>query len=196
MARRGVDVGVMKPIATGGRGDARFLRAAAGGRDPIDLVNPICLEPPLSPHLASRIARRPIDLSRVWRAYAALRARHEELVVEGVGGLMVPIRRGYYVADVVRRLRLPLVIVTRPTLGTINHTLLTVMAARRYRLRVLGLVVNCATRVRGGLAERLNPAALEDACDVRVLGRVPFLGAGRAAKVFDRVLTELERARR
>jgi len=183
MKRRGVNVGVMKPIATGGkrRGgalvseDAEFLTAAAGVRDPRELVNPVCLEPALSPHLAARMGPKPVEIPAVWKAYKVLRSMHDTMVVEGVGGLMVPLLDRYFVADMVQRMRLPLVIVTRPTLGTINHTLLTVMAARQYGLEVIGLVVNYAQRIRAGVAEKLNPDALESACNVPLLGEVPFL---------------------
>jgi dethiobiotin synthetase len=179
LARRGVDVGVMKPVATGGvrRGrivvseDAEILARAAGVRDPRALVNPVCLEPPLSPHLAGDV-----ELIHVWDAWHTLRERHETMIVEGIGGLMVPIRDDYTVADLVRRMQLPLLIVARPTLGTINHTLLTVTVARAHGLDIAGIVVNYAERVREGLAERLNPAALQEACDVPLLGIVPHLG--------------------
>ncbi|MBI2933236.1 MAG: dethiobiotin synthase [Planctomycetes bacterium] len=184
MKRRGIDVGVMKPVATGGRrrgraivsDDAEFLKLAAGARDRRDLINPVCLEPALAPNMASRLAHRAIDLRVIWKAVETLKARHDVLVVEGVGGLMVPILDRFLVADLVRRLRLPLLIVTRPTLGTINHTALTVLAARHYGLDVLGLVVNAHRRIDAGIAERLNPGVLESMCRVPVLGEVPFLG--------------------
>ncbi len=184
LARRGVDVGVMKPVASGGRRrgtrcvseDAELLRRAAGVRDPLDLVNPVCLRPPLAPSVAARVSGVPIDLRRVWKAYRTLSATHDCVIVEGVGGLLVPIRDCYPVARLVRRMGLPLVIVARPTLGTINHTALTVLAARTYGLAVRGLVINHHARFKRGLAERLNPAALETETRVPVLGEVPWLG--------------------
>src|SRR5437867_1949752 len=77
LARRGVNVGVMKPVATGGKRhggrvlseDAQFLVQAAGVRDPMELVNPICLEPALAPSVAARVARKPIQMERVWKAF-------------------------------------------------------------------------------------------------------------------------------
>ncbi len=184
MKRRGANVGVMKPIATGGKrrggsivsADAEFLIEAAGVRDPMELVNPVCLEPALAPNLAAKIAHKPVEIPAVWKAYKVLRSMHELLVVEGAGGLMVPILDRYFVADMAQRLRLPLVVVTRPTLGTINHTALTVLAARQWGLEVVGLVVNYAERIKIGVVERLNPAALESACNVPVLGEVPHFG--------------------
>jgi dethiobiotin synthetase len=202
-ARRGVNVGVMKPVVTGARRrgsrilaeDSEFLRRAAGVRDPLELVSPVCLLPPLAPSLAARVSRKPIDLRLVWKAAKVLSAAHDGLVVEGVGGLLVPILERYTVADLVLRLGLPVVVVARPTLGTINHTVLTVEAARSRGIPVRGIVVNYAARIRTGLAERLNPAALEAEANAPVLGEVPFLGddPGRALghEVFDRIADRL-----
>ena len=192
LRRRGVDVGVMKPVATGeARGvssDAVLLKDAAGVRDALQFVNPICLVPPLAPSVAARVSRTPIDLRRVWFAYGTLAARHDCMVVEGVGGLLVPVLERTPVAEMARRLGLPLVIVTRPTLGTINHTALTVLAARTFGLGVLGLVINHHRKFRVGLAERTNRQALEAECRVPVLGEVPY-GPGRGA--FDRIAGRL-----
>jgi dethiobiotin synthetase len=200
LARRGIDVGVMKPFATGairvgGRlisEDARFLRRAAGVDDPLELINPSCLRPPLAPAMAAQVAKKPIDLDAVWDAWRTLTARHSTMIVEGVGGLLVPLVTGLTVAGLARRWKLPLVIVTRPSLGTINHTQLTVLAARSHGLRILGLVINSAVRTRRGLAERLNPAALEAETGVPILAEIPFLPGGRFRHpAFDRIAARL-----
>lgn len=183
IARRGVDVGVMKPVATGGRrqgprvmsDDALFLKSASGARDPLALINPVAFEAPLAPNLAARVARRTVDLPRIWKAYRLLSRLHPAVVVEGVGGLMVPLQDRYFVADLVQRLKLPLIVVARPTLGTINHTTLTVMAARAYGIEVVGLVINSTEKSRHGVVERLAADALEQATNVPVLAEVPFL---------------------
>jgi dethiobiotin synthetase len=204
LVRRGRSVGVMKPFATGARtdrgrlvsDDALFLRAAARVDDPLDLINPICLKPPLAPSMAAQVARKPIELSKVWSAFHKLRRRHSVLIVEGVGGLLVPLVNGWTVADFARKLRLPLLVVARPSLGTLNHTSLTVHAARSHGLRILGLVLNHANPGRRGLAERLNPAALELFTGVPVLGELPYLGAKPARAlghpVFRRIVDLLE----
>ena len=184
LARRGKDVGVMKPVASGARrqgrrlvsDDALFLRRAAGVEDPLELVNPVCLAPPLAPSVAARVSGSRIDLGRVWKAFRALSRAHEVLVVEGVGGLLVPILDRYPVARLARRLGLPRVVVARPTRGTINHTALTVLAAKAHGLAVRGLVINHHARFRRGLAERLNPEALETETGVPILGEIPWLG--------------------
>jgi dethiobiotin synthetase len=204
LVRRGVDVGVMKPFATGARrvgrrlvsDDALFLQRAAGSEDPLDLINPVCLKPPLAPSMAAEVAGTPIDLRAFWSAWRSLRRLHSTMIVEGVGGLLVPLLTRFTVAHLARQLKLPLLIVTRPTLGTINHTALTVHAARSHGLRVAGLIINHAARIRPGLAERLNPAALEAETRVPVLGTIPFLGAdpGRALRhaAFDGIASALK----
>ncbi|HLY11871.1 MAG TPA: dethiobiotin synthase [Planctomycetota bacterium] len=204
LARRHLPVGVMKPFATGARSvrgrlvseDARFLKAAAGVDDPLDLINPICLKPPLAPSMAAEVARKPIDLDKVWSAYTTLCARHSTLILEGVGGLLVPLLPGLTVADLAQKMRLPLLIVTRPSLGTLNHTALTVHVARSYGLSILGLVVNASQPARRGLAERLNPGALERFTRVPVLGEVPYFGPRLARTlrhpVFRRIVDRLD----
>src|SRR3954462_144225 len=95
LARRGRAVGGMKPFATGARtlrgrlvsDDARFLRKAAGVDDPLDLINPICLKPPLAPPMAADVAKRAIARGKVGSAWRTLTRRHSPMIVEGVGGL-------------------------------------------------------------------------------------------------------------
>jgi dethiobiotin synthetase len=185
LRRHGINVGVMKPVSTGGKRvgpriiseDAQFLAQAAGVRHPMELINPIALEPALAPSIAAKLSHKAIHLERVWKAFKVLSSMHEVLVVEGVGGLMVPILDRYFVADMAQRMRLPIVIVTLPELGTINHTTLTAMAARQYGLEIRGLVVNNRHKGPTGVAEKLNPDALENTCNTPVLAEIPHLGS-------------------
>jgi dethiobiotin synthetase len=200
--RRGVNVGVMKPVATGGKRvgsrvlseDAQLLSQAAGVRTPMELVNPVSFEAPLAPAIAAKIAHKPVKIEHVWKAFKVLSSMHEVLIVEGVGGLMVPIAERYFVADMAQRMRLPLIVVTLPSLGTINHTTLTVMAARQYGLEVRGIVVNYASKGPVGVAERLAPEALEQACNVPVLAEVPHLGSVGLESLKHEVFDELVNA--
>jgi dethiobiotin synthetase len=188
LKRRGVDVGVMKPVATGRSKDAQRLLKASGASDPLDVVNPIRLKAPLSPHLAARREGTRVELWRIDRALKTLSSRHEFVIVEGAGGLLVPIRDDFTMADLANRLGLPLLIVARDALGTINHTMLTVEAARTRGLEILGVVVNRSRPGRPDLAERLNPGAIAEAARVPVLGSLPWRPAGRA---FDNLITSL-----
>ena len=184
--RQGIDVGVMKPVATGGRwvadrwlsDDAIRLAKAAGCEDPWTLVNPACFQEPLAPWTAARRTHRPIRLEPILEAFQTLAQRHEFLIVEGIGGLLVPLTARSTVADLVRRLHLPLLLVARPSLGTINHTLLSVQAARREYLPMRAILLNHAEGPAGDamsrLAVRTNPEILRRLTRRPVLGPLPF----------------------
>ena len=178
----GVDVGVMKPIASGGieheghvvSEDAIFLKRAAQVVDDLDLINPICLRHPLAPSVAAEIEGVPIELGSIEAAFDQLCRKHEFIVVEGIGGIAVPICGDLLVAGLARRLRLPLLIVARPNLGTINHTLLTVAFARSFNLEIHGIVLNGLRREAKGLAEETNPKEIARLIHLPILGVVPF----------------------
>jgi len=177
MRRHGIDAGVMKPAQTGAlrtpegliAPDARFLATAASVDDPPALVCPVCLEAPLAPSVAARLEGREISVARIIAAYRELRGRHQRMIVEGAGGLAVPIAGAYLMRDLARELGLPLLIVARPGLGTISHTLLTVEFARAGGLEVLGVLINNYPR-SPGLAERTNPEVIAELAQVSFFG--------------------------
>ncbi len=171
---RGFDVGVMKPVAAGGREDADLLRLASGADDDPDLINPVCLRHPLSPNVAAQIEGVSVDIAGIERAARQLSRRHDLLVVEGAGGLLVPIRDDFFVADLALRLGLPLLIVARRGLGTINYTLMTMECAKGRGIAVAGVVYNDAVRTEEGIAERTNPEVVERLSGEPCLGIVPF----------------------
>lgn len=174
LRRAGLDLGVMKPVASGARrgvsDDAVYLRKTAGVDDPLSLVNPLLFKAPLAPSVAAAVENRRVDLRPVRAAWRELLRRREGLVVEGVGGLLVPIRPRWTVAHFAKAFRLPLVIVTRPKLGTLNHTALTALAARAFGLKVFGLIVNFAEPGRG---DPRTWSALESETRLPILGVVP-----------------------
>ncbi|HEX8085880.1 MAG TPA: dethiobiotin synthase [Solirubrobacteraceae bacterium] len=136
-------VAAVKPVLTGldddGPHDHELLAEATGG-DPLDIA-PVRFGPPASPHLAAELAGEPIDPVALVRHVEAAAATADVVVVEGVGGLLVPITPDYSVRDLAVDLGLPLVIAARPGLGTINHTLLTVEAARAAGLEIDRIVL-------------------------------------------------------
>jgi dethiobiotin synthetase len=145
MVAGGRRVAVFKPALTGlaepGEPDHEVLRRAAGSRQSPEQVAPYRFEPPLSPHLAARLAGEAVDPAELRSAAASAAEGAEALVCEGVGGLLVPLTPGYLVRDFARDLELPLVIAAAPGLGTINHTLLTAEAARAVGLEVCCVVL-------------------------------------------------------
>lgn len=176
LKRQGIDVGVMKPVASGSRSDARLLSRAQGGTDPIELVNPIYLKHPLAPYVTAQVSHQRIDLNKIWKAYEVLRKRHEFLIVEGIGGLLVPIKKDFFVTDMCLKFNLPLLVVSRPNLGTINHTLLTCSEAKRSGLKTLSIVFNYYRSFRKGLAEKTTPAVIKHAARVPHMISLPHKG--------------------
>jgi dethiobiotin synthetase len=175
LRRRGVSAAAFKPIACGkgGRHDAEIYASIMDHEQPLDMINPIYLRHPLAPSVAAKLERKSIDLRKILRAYQQLAANYSVVLVEGAGGLLVPIRENYFVADLAKELKLPLVIVARLGLGTINHTLLTVHQSNSYRLKIAGLVLNDTAGGRHGLAERTNIQFLPELCKVPLLGVAP-----------------------
>jgi dethiobiotin synthetase len=143
----GVDVRALKPVITGlddpsdpdWPPDHVLLARAAGCRPEQVIVT--SFGPPVSPHFAAKLADRPIDPAAIIRTARTLAADGEALIVEGVGGLLVPIADGYDVRQLAADLALPLLVAARPGLGTINHTLLTLEAARGAGLTVAAVVL-------------------------------------------------------
>jgi len=187
--RRGWRVGVFKPIATGCTwrvrlglmsDDAEFLSYCAGSDLPLDLINPIRYRRAVAP---------------MWQAYDQVCHTSDVVIVEGVGGLLVPIERKRMVADLAAEIGLPLLIVARAGLGTINHTLLTVEAARARRLTIAGVVLNGYHTRSPSLAEETNPATIAECANIpvpTVVPRDPHTDV-KAGRIGRRVLDALKR---
>jgi dethiobiotin synthetase len=175
----GARVGVMKPVTSGCREEAgrlvsddALLLCRAAGTACDDDVAPYLLREPVAPAEAATVDGVRIDFSRIKESYRRLAAACDVMIVEGAGGLMVPLAGGLLVADLVRELDLPLLVVARPDLGTINHTLLTCYGARQMGLQVAGVIVNNYP-ADPGLAERSAPHHIGSLCGAPVLGIWP-----------------------
>lgn len=149
--------------------DHDLLAAAASAGQRPEEVAPHRFGPAASPHYAAELAEAVIEPAALVRDAHAAAARADALVVEGVGGLMVPLTPGYLVRDLAVDLELGLVVAARPGLGTINHTLLTVEAARDAGLRVLGVVMTPWPAEPSGI-ERSSSETVERLCRVSVNG--------------------------
>ena len=179
--RRGRRVGVLKPVATGCAHrreglvseDAEFLAHCADARFPLDVICPQRYAEPLAPAVAAERAGVPVDWEAVARSLRMISAGSDVMIVEGVGGAMVPLDAKHTVLDLARWLALPAVVVARPALGTINHTLLTVEALRAAGVAVAGVVVNRYPAESATVAEETNPRAIEKWGKVPVLCIVP-----------------------
>ena len=174
LKRRGINAGVMKPISAGGRADAKLLKRAARSDQPLDTINPIYLRDPLSPNIAARREEKILDLAPVFDAFNHLSKIHDYLLVEGVGGLLVPITDDFLVADLAARLDLPLLIVARAALGTINHTLLTIEAARARGLQINSVIYNTLSAGSSGVSAQMSPEVVTRISGVPSSGTIPY----------------------
>lgn len=177
---RGVKVGVMKPIATGCMGENGHLVSAdavylfeAAENEYAPLTSPVRFRNPVAPNIASIYEGKEIDLEWVRTAYRKLQHHYDYIIVEGIGGLLVPIKKNYLVANLIREIDLPIVIVSHVSLGAINHTLLTVDAALMRGLPIRGIIFNRAPLVNYSLAELTNPRVIHELTGVPVLGTLP-----------------------
>jgi dethiobiotin synthetase len=191
LSMSGIKAGVMKPVETGCiqrdggliPADALFLREAAEIDDPIDLISPVRYVNPVAPMVAEKLENRKVDLDRILNAYKTLSRKYGFMVIEGIGGLMVPVTRRqfmdksvpYFVSDLIKALNLQVIIAARPSLGTVNHTLLTVHHALGEGLKIAGIVLNNHDRPGDTVSERTNPAVLSELCGAPVIGPLPHM---------------------
>jgi dethiobiotin synthetase len=162
----GLRVAGMKPVETGvvrgaSRSDAELLRTAAGAGDRLDDVCPLTFAAPLAPAVAAQRSGQRIDLGVLDAAFARLAEGRDAIVVEGAGGLLVPVTQTLYFDELFRRWHLDLLIVAANKLGAINHTLLTVRAARATGLAVRGVILNAPSAERDELVETTNADMLQ-----------------------------------
>ena len=144
-----IDVGVMKPFASGHKKnsnslpqDVEILMKYSGSQDPIDLVNPYFFEIPTSPYDAAKILVQKINLQKVIDAYNKLVSSHDLVIVEGIGGLMTPITQNYFVSNLISELDIDTIVVMGSKLGTVNHTLLTYEHCKQMHLKLKGFIIN------------------------------------------------------
>ena len=158
----------MKPICCGDRRDAELLLAAGSDGLTIDDVNPVWLKTPAAPIVGSLMEKVDIDIDHILVAFHSLQSRVEHVIVEGVGGWMVPIRRDYFVSDLAAVMKLPVLAVAYNRLGCLNHAVLTVQSILGHGLRCAGLVLNSAQET-DDIATLTNTDILGKILDVPLL---------------------------
>lgn len=199
----GYRVGVMKPAETGCAErdgalypeDAARLKQASDSALSLETICPYRFKEPLAPSVAAERAGAPIDIDRLRKVYDEIAAQHDLTIVEGAGGLLVPLLPHYTYADLAKLLKLPVIVVAANRLGAINHLTLTLEVAAACGLTVLGYVWN-RLDAQPSLAAETNPDALRFLTATPCLGEIPFLASGdftgaALGEVFD---TQLGRA--
>ena len=178
LAQLNLDVAALKPVETGvgpnGPEDAQALAKAIRHSEPLEVICPLQFSLPAAPFVAAEDAQQPLEVRKIRDAWNQIRERHDFVVVEGAGGLLVPVTDDLDMAGLAAELELPIVIVARAALGTINHTRLTLREAERRGLEVIGVVFS---HQAGPLsdADQKNFAALKKSLGPLVVGEIPFL---------------------
>lgn len=189
----GLKVCGMKPLETGCKkingelfpSDGDFLRRMAGVYEPLSLITPCTYENPLAPMVAADIEEKPADMDAMKNSFKKLSEKYESVIVEGIGGLLVPITRNYFVLDLIKEIDLPVIITAKAGLGTINHTLLTLNCALANNINVAGIIINYNQPSQVTIAENTNMQAIKELGSVPVIGSFPYL-----AEVSDKTLAK------
>ena len=164
----GISCAGMKPICCGDRRDAELLLKASGDNLTIDDVNPVWLKTPAAPIVGSLLEEVNINIEQILAAFRALQDRVEHVIVEGVGGWLVPIRSDYFVSDLVVEMGLPVLVVAQNRLGCLNHTALTVRSVLQHKLPCVGVALN-------GVPDTSDTAAVTNADILKKILNVPLL---------------------
>jgi len=182
LSEKGKKIGVFKPVATGCKKtkkglineDAQFLARCASGKLGLDLVNPVTFKAPASPFACEKAENKKADFKKIADAYKEICQNSDFVIVEGIGGVKVPITGRFNVLDLAKAFKLPVVIVARSKLGTINHTLLTIDAIRSAGLLLAGVVINGYDEKTIDYAEKSNAQLIAKLGKVKILAVVPF----------------------
>ena len=180
LRKMSVDVGVMKPFAAGAaqkKGykseDVEILSKSAQINDPENLVNPQFFPIPASPYTAWKKLKIKPKIPMVLSSFKKLTSMHEMMLVEGIGGILTPILKDYYVTNLIKDMKIPTIIVTRSKVGTVNHTLMTVKMCEKYKIPIKGIIINNFDG--DGYPINQLKKDLEDLTKVKVLGSIPFI---------------------
>ena len=183
LRKQRINVGVMKPVETGCLhddgsffpADAQFLKDMSGVDAPLEEIVAYQFKEPLAPSVAAEREGIRIDSNQLVKKFEHISRHHDVMLVEGAGGLLVPLYQRFLFIDLVKRFKLPVLIVSRATLGTINHTLLTLRAARAEKVPVAGIVINNLSPEKNAASET-NPEVIARLVDVPVWGVLPYQG--------------------
>ncbi len=178
-----LEVGVMKPIETGvdpecnssANSDIKFLLETGSLDQKIQEACPFQFKTAASPYQACLIENTEIDLNKIFMAYKTLSQKNHLVLVEGVGGVKVPIKKDYMVLDLIQDLKLPVILVCRYELGTLNHTLLTIEALKSKELTIAGLIFNQSSSSSLSKIEKQQPQLIEELSGEKILGNIPFI---------------------
>lgn len=174
-----IDVGVFKPLLSGisredPASDTSLLKQLSQTSLSYQEITPFEFKAPLAPYVAAKLEGKIVGIEEVLSHWEKIRRKHEFFIVEGAGGISVPLGEHFLVSDLMKAIKLPIVIVARPNLGTFNHIFLTVQYAKSQGHNIAGIVINGVSEHQD-LAEKTNPKLIEELCGVPILGITPKL---------------------
>lgn len=180
LKKEGINVGVMKPFQSGDDDDGAILAEAAGVDDDTSLIVLYRFKEAVAPSLAAQQQSVNIDIKKVEESYSILSEKYDVVIVEGAGGIMVPIIESgsdsYLVSDLIATLNLPTIIVAKAGLGTINHTCLTIEHAKLKDIALVGVIIN-GYPDKPSLAEKNNPEMIEKISNLPIISLIPHIEA-------------------
>ena len=182
LSQKGKRVGVFKPVATGCKRtkegliskDAEFLKNCTNVKLGFEVINPVKFAKPAAPFACEKAENKKVSIKKIAAAYEQICRTSDFVIVEGIGGVKVPITDKFDVIGLAKGFKLPVVVVARSKLGTINHTLLTIDAIRRSGLLLAGVVINGYDEKTEDFAEKTNARIIGKLGKVKILAIVPF----------------------
>lgn len=168
LGKEGINVGVLKPVETGCKerkdfivpSDGISLKKAAGVNDYLDLIVPYRFRAPLAPFMAAQLEGKKIDIRRIKRSFLNLSKKHSFIIIEGAGGLLVPITKSYTYLNLIKNIGIPVIVVAANKLGVINHTLLTLNCLKENKINTLCVILN-NTQNQKDIAQKTNLSVLQ-----------------------------------
>jgi len=180
LRKMGIDVGIMKPFAAGiaqKKGfkseDVEILSNAAQVKDPETLLNPQFFPLIASPYTALKNLKIKPDIKLILDSFKILSKLHSMILVEGMGGIMTPILQDYFVTNLIKDMKLPVLIVTRTKIGTVNHTLMTCRMCQKYKIPIKGIIINNFDN--DGYSVKDLTRDLGNLTNIPILGSIPFI---------------------
>ncbi|MFQ5440468.1 MAG: dethiobiotin synthase [Nitrosopumilaceae archaeon] len=180
LRKMGVDVGIMKPFAAGipqktgfKSEDVEILSKAAKVSDPEKLLNPQFFKMTASPYTASKSLKIKVKVSTVLSNFKKLSQLHDFLLVEGIGGIMTPILKNYFVSDLIKEMKIPAIIIARTKVGTVNHTIMTCKMCEKYKIPIKGIIINNFDS--DGYELKILKRDLKNLTGVPILGTIPYI---------------------
>ena len=194
--RKGIEIGVMKPFATGIKRyskdfkslDTKMLKDASGNKDNDNIINPFFYSLPTAPYLAKKILKlnENIDIEEILNKYKEIENRHDFTIVEGIGGLMVPLSKDFSVADLASIINIPIILITSNRIGSINHIIMTSRLAILYKLKIKGIIINNKCKFLETYYKLITnslPRVVEELTQCKVLATIPYIQKPTAKKI-------------